>query len=452
MATLFADHALTPGGWAQNVRVSIGPDGRIAQVQAGAIRPGANGIHRAVLLPAPANLHCHAFQRAMAGLAEARGPQGQDSFWTWRQLMYRFVERLGPEAVQIIAEMVQIETLESGFAAIGEFHYLHHQPGGASYDDPGEMCGRIVAAAAHTGIGLTLLPVFYCQAGLGGGAPEGSQRRFGAGLDVFGEIMARARVHLGTLPPDAVLGIAPHSLRAVSRDMLKEALALYPDGPVHMHAAEQSAEVADVEAAYGSRPVQWLLDNAAVDRRWCLVHATHMTDTETARLAASGAVAGLCPITEANLGDGIFNGAAYLTANGAFGVGSDSNIRICLTGELRLLEYTQRLRAGARCVLCAPSRSTGRTLFDAAVTGGARALARPTGIETGAWADLIVLDGNLQGISGDAILDRWIFARGIHVRDVWAAGRHVVQDGRHVRRSKIEARFRETVDNLCGEL
>jgi len=439
---IHADRALMPQGWVQDVRIAVDAGGRIAEAP-----PGAAPDHRAgILLPAPGNLHSHAFQRAMAGLTERRGPDPQDSFWTWRQLMFRFLEQLTPEDVQAIAAMVQVEMLEAGFAAVGEFHYLHHQPGGTPYARISELSERIAAAAAETGIGLTLLPVLYQQGGCDGRPLGPGQDRFGNDIDRFARLAEGAAEALSALPGDAVLGLAPHSLRAVPPGALAQ-LAEVGLGPLHMHLAEQRAEVEEVRAVLGARPVEWLLANAEVDARWCLVHCTQMTPEETGALARTGAVAGLCPITEANLGDGIFEGARWLAAGGRFGIGSDSNIRIALSGELRTLEYSQRLRERARAVLATQEHSAGRRLFEAAAEGGAQALGRGAGrIAPGAWADLVALDAQalaLVGRAGDTALDSWVFAADDRlVRDVWAAGRHVVRAGRHVARDAVAARFR----------
>ncbi len=419
-------------------------------------QPGDTVLAGRLLLAAPANVHSHAFQRALAGLAEARGPAGQDSFWTWRRLMYRFLEQLDPDQIEAIAALAYVEMLEAGYASVGEFHYLHHRAGGAAYDDPAETTARIAAAALAAGIGLTHLPVLYAQGGADGRPLAGGQLRFGSDLDGFATLYEAAARIIAGLPADAEIGVAPHSLRAVPPDMLAAVVRL-SDGPVHIHIAEQPREVAEISAAYGARPVEWLLANAMVDERWCAVHATHMTGEETAALAGSGAVVGLCPVTEANLGDGIFNGPAFLNAGGSFGVGSDSNVRISLAEELRMLEYSQRYRAGKRAVLCAPGKSVGRTLYDAVLAGGARALGRDAGaIAPGRWADLTALDAGdpvLADLAGDRLLDAWIFAAGDGaVSDVWSAGRHVVCGGRHVKRQQIERRFHAQTKSIRGAL
>ena len=450
MTVLFADIALLPDGWARNVKVEV-VAGRIVSVAADtAILGPAIGC----LLPAPANLHSHAFQRAMAGMTERRGPV-PDSFWSWRTLMYRFLDHLSPDDVQAITAFVQMEMLEAGYANVAEFHYLHHQQGGAPYADLAEMSGRIVAAAEQSGIGLTLLPVLYEQGGCDGRALTAGQVRFGNDMDRFSQLWQGAAAH--ATGEDMVVGVAPHSLRAVSEQGLRAVAALAPQAPLHLHIAEQVAEVTEVLAHRGGRPVDWVLANADVDARWCLIHATQMLPSETLGLAATGAVAGLCPITEANLGDGIFDGVRWLGAGGRFGVGSDSNVRISLTEELRLLEYSQRLVAKGRAMFATEARSTGRVLFDGAVQGGAQAAGRQSGgIRVGDWADLVALDMaavDLEGRQGDDILDALIFAGDDRlVADVWAAGRHIVTAGRHIRRAAIETGYRRAMAGLRARL
>ncbi len=444
---LHAETALLPDGWARDVRLRI-EDGRIAEVTTGVPGPG-----HGVILPAPVNLHSHMFQRAMAGMTEGR-TAGQDSFWTWRTLMYRFLDRLTPEDVQAIAAQAMVEMAESGFAAVCEFHYLHHPVGGGIYADPAEMSGRIAAAAAETGLGLTHLPVIYEQGGVDGRALSGGQLRFGSSSDTYAAVLDGAGRALAGLP-DAVLGVAPHSLRAVSRATL-DRVAGMTTGPIHIHIAEQLAEVAEVQAAWGARPVDWALANLALDARWCMIHATQMTPAETTALARTGAVAGLCPITEANLGDGIFDAPGWLASGGAFGVGTDSNVRVSLAEELRLLEYSQRLQHKARAVM-ADNRSTGRLLWDGATKGGAQAAGRRAGrIAVGEWADLLALDTGdvrLEGLHGDAVLDAFVFAgRDGLVTDLWSAGRHIVRAGEHSARDAVADRFRATLRRLRDAL
>jgi formimidoylglutamate deiminase len=446
---LHAKTALLPEGWAMDVRIRI-EHGRIAEVT-----PGIAGQGHGCLLPAPVNLHSHTFQRAMAGMTEGR-TAGQDSFWTWRALMYRFLDWLTPEDVQAIAAQAMVEMAEAGFAAVCEFHYLHHPVGGGTYADPAEMSAQIVAAASDTGLGLTHLPVIYEQGGVDGRALAGGQLRFGSSPETYARLLDGAKKALAALP-DAVLGVAPHSLRAVSRETLAQVAGMLPQGPVHIHIAEQLAEVAEVQAAWGARPVEWAVANLPLDPRWCMIHATQMTPDETATLAQTGAVAGLCPITEANLGDGIFDGPGWLAAKGAFGVGTDCNVRISLTEELRLLEYSQRLQHKARAVLADAGRSTGRFLWDSVAWGGAQAAGRDSGaIAVGKWADLLALDTGdlrLEGFVGDSLLDAAIFAGqdGL-VTDLWSAGRHIVQGGRHIARDATANRFRATMQRLRGAL
>lgn len=450
MATLWAEHALLQDGWAGSVRVEIGGDGRIAAVEPGA-EPAGERV--GLLLPALVNLHSHAFQRAMAGLSEARGEQPRDSFWTWRRIMYRFLDHLTPEDVQAIAALVQMEMLEAGYATNVEFHYLHHRPGGAHYDNIGETSERIAAAASRTGIGLTLLPVHYQFGGLDRRALGPGQVRFGTTPEEFAELLDAAEGALRGLPDDAGIGVAPHSLRAVSPEALAACARLRPGRPLHMHVAEQVAEVEEVLAARGCRPVEWVLDHGAPDRRWTLIHATHMTDDETRRLAATGAVAGLCPITESSLGDGIFNGVAWQDAGGRMGFGSDSNIRISLIEELRTLEYSQRLRERGRAMLVTPGRSTGRVLYEAGLDAGTTAAGRDGGaIAVGRWADLCAVSQRnpvMSGRRGDTLLDSWIFAGGDGlVSDVWAAGRHMVHEGRHREHDGIVADYLACIARL----
>jgi len=450
MTVIHAKTALLPTGWANDVAVTVA-DGRIVSVQTGV---SGNGVD--CLLPAPVNLHSHAFQRAMAGMTEARGA-GQDSFWTWRTLMYRFLDRLSPDDVQAIAAMVMLEMAEAGYAAVAEFHYLHHAPGGAAYADLAEMSVRIAAAAAETGLGLTHLPVLYERGGCDGRALTAGQLRFGNDPERFAQLWQAAAKALASLPADTVLGVAPHSLRAASPAALRMAEALAPNAPIHIHVAEQVAEVTEVLGATGARPVQWLLENHTLSSRWCLIHATQMEPFETEAMAKSGAIAGLCPITEANLGDGIFDGVRFRAHGGSFGVGSDSNVRISLSEELRLLEYSQRLGLKGRALLAEEGRSTGRVLYEAACAGGALAGGRQAGaIAAGNWADLMALDcsgPDLQPSRGDMILDTFIFAGDDRmVAEVWSAGRHIVSGGRHTARDGIVARYRSVMARLRDAL
>lgn len=447
MAMIWAERALLSNGWASNVAITIA-GGRITGIETGAAPVG----HRTdILLTAPANLHSHAFQRAMAGLTEARGPDPRDTFWTWRQLMYRFLDRLTPDHVRAIAAFVQMEMLEAGYACNVEFHYLHHAQGGQAYDNLAQMAASIAEATSQTGIGLTLLPVHYQFGGCDGRPLSRGQDRFHTNPDSFLALHEASAQMLRNLPADTVLGAAPHSLRAVSVEGLRVSSSL--SGPVHMHLAEQRAEVDEVLAHHGARPVEWLLENAPVDPRWCLIHCTQMQPHETTGLAQSGAVAGLCPITEANLGDGIFDGLRYMDAGGRIGMGSDSNIRISLSEELRQLDHSQRLRDHSRAALATEKHSTGRRLLDEVAAGGAQAAGRGNGtIAVGQWADLLSLDAghvDLEGRMGDKLLDSFVFAGGREmIKDVWSAGRHQVRNGRHIAREAIIAAYRQAQRDL----
>lgn len=449
---LFFDHALLPDGWTAAVRIGVA-DGVIISVQSGAQRAGADAF-AGIAVPGLPNLHCHAFQRGMAGLAERRGP-AHDSFWTWREVMYRFLGALTPDDVEAFAAFAYMEMLEAGFTTVGEFHYLHHAPDGRPYADLGEMATRIAAAARETGIGLTLLPSLYMTGGFNGAAPVAGQRRFLNDVDRFLALLARSREIVAGLP-DARVGIAPHSLRAVPPEALRRVVEAVPQGPVHIHAAEQVREVEECVAALGARPVQWLLREAGVDPRWCLIHSTHMTPEETAALAQRGAVAGLCPLTEASLGDGIFNGAEYLAAGGRFGIGTDSNIQIDAAAELRQLEYGQRLRHRARNVMTTQEgESTGRLLLATALAGGAQALDRKIGaLRIGHRADIVVLDAaqpDLAATRADGWLDAWIFVTGrAAVKDVLVGGAAVVENGQHRCRDAIVSHYRTVCARLAN--
>ncbi|ATI79705.1 formimidoylglutamate deiminase [Sphingobium yanoikuyae] len=451
MTSLFFDHVLLPQEWARDVRMML-HDGAIGSIEQGT-SPQAEDIRHAVALPGLPNLHSHAFQRAMAGLTEVRGPAG-DSFWTWRDLMYRFVGRMDPDDIAAIAAQAYVEMLESGFTRVGEFHYLHHAADGAPYANPAETSLAIMAAAAESGIGLTLLPVFYAWSGFGAQPPSAGQRRFAHDLDGFARLREAAITGARALP-DAVVGVAPHSLRAVAPDELALLARIAGHNPVHIHIAEQQKEVADCIAWSGQRPVEWLLDHAPVSNRWCLVHATHMTRDEARAMAASGAAAGLCPITEANLGDGIFPAEPFLDAGGVYGVGSDSNVRIDATEELRLLEYGQRLGLQQRNVLARQAgMSTGDGLYRAAVAGGAQALGVAAGLRVGASADFVTLDLDHPSLAHrpvERLLDGLIFGAGRDAIDtVWRRGVQMVSGGRHRAREVVATRYRRTLEKLTA--
>ena len=433
MKKYFAADALLPSGWASDVLLSI-DGGAIIGVEPDGAADGAERLHGPVL-PGMANLHSHAFQRGMAGLAEVRGSP-DDDFWTWRELMYRFVERVTPEQAEAIALGLYIEMLKSGYTAVAEFNYLNQ---------PRDMLGRHLAAAQAAGIAITLLPSLYRWSTFGSQPLQPRQKRFDS--DVRGIVEAYREVKQ---TPDVRAGVAPHSLRAVDPGALRELVQALPsEAPIHIHAAEQAKEVEDCRLALGQRPVEWLLSNFAVDERWCLVHATHLVTEETIGLAKSGAVAGLCPTTEGNLGDGIFPLVEYRGAGGRYGIGGDSHVSRDPAEELRLLEYVQRLIARKRNLAVGRSPAVGTTLWLEAAAGGAQALGRAMGaIAPGKRADLVVLD---TGQRGDAAANVLVFSGtpGM-VRDVMVAGRWVVQQRRHALEEKAAARYAEAVRELTA--
>ena len=454
MKTIWAEQALTSNGWQSATRIRVDDDGIIHSIDA---EVEASGDRVGILLPAPANIHSHTFQRAMAGMTERRGKNPADNFWAWRKLMYKFLDQLTPNDIEAIAAFVQMEMLEAGYGASVEFHYLHNQADGTKYDNQAELSDRIAAAAQLSGIGLSLLPVLYEQGGCDGRALGQGQIRFGNDIDSYAKLLDGAKQALTHLPNDCQIGVAPHSLRAVSRESLASVTSLIPDGPIHIHLAEQIGEVEEVLAAYGERPAEWLFKNHDVNERWCLIHATQMQEHETLEMANSGAVAGLCPITEANLGDGIFDGVRFVKSGGRFGIGSDSNIRISLSEELRALEYSQRLKHLGRAVLATETRSAGRILYAGAASGGAYASGRPSGaLEVGKLADMMALNSShidLIGKSDDMILDSYIFAGDDRmVTDVWSAGRHLVTGGCHKNREVISSRYRNVMLALTERL
>jgi formiminoglutamate deiminase len=456
MTSLWFESALLPQGWAAQVRITAA-NGHIEHVAVG-VPPAPEDERHALAVPGMPNLHSHAFQRALAGLTERRGRHA-DSFWSWRELMYQFVERVEPDELEALSALAYAEMLEAGFTRVGEFHYLHHDRGGVPFADAGELAARIAAAAAHTGIGLTLLPVFYAHGGFGAAPASEPQQRFISDPARFARILEASRAAVRGIP-GALVGVAPHSLRAVAPAELADVVALGRGGPIHIHIAEQLQEVADCLSWSGRRPIEWLLEHASVDEHWCLVHATHATDAELGAIAARRAVVGLCPITEANLGDGIFPAARFLEHHGRFGVGSDSNIRLDAAEELRQLEYSQRLAQQARNVLAGTGGvSTGRHLFEGALAGGRQALGAAAGgagaaLQAGAPLDLVTLradDPALIARREDQILDGWIFSGGRAAIDcVWRAGVRLVSNGRHREREAILARYAKALRRLLA--
>ncbi|WP_421565849.1 formimidoylglutamate deiminase [Ochrobactrum sp. EDr1-4] len=445
---IHAKQALLHTGWAENVRLGLAL-GKIASVEAGVeAKPGDE--HHKVIVAGMPNLHSHAFQYGMAGLAERRGPSA-DSFWSWRDVMYKFALTMTPEQAEAVALRLYVDMLEAGFTRVGEFHYLHHDRDGTHYGNISEMADRIVSAAQNAGIGLTLLPVLYAHSSFGGAAPNEGQRRFINDEASFARLIEGCERSLSGFD-GAVLGVAPHSLRAVTPDELTFAAKLLPDAPVHIHIAEQVKEVEDCIAWSGQRPVEWLLDHQELSSRWCLIHATHMTDEETVRMTQAGAIAGLCPVTEANLGDGTFNATVFDANGGRFGVGSDSNVLIGIGDELRQYEYSQRLLHRARNVLAKNEGSTGRALFDGALTGGNIAMGREgDGLRQGASADFVSLDvERLPHAKGDAVLDGWIFAGRARASDVWVRGAKQVEGGHHRLRDAAERAFQKVIGELLN--
>ncbi len=456
MTTLFAPTALLPDGWADNVLIEIDKDGWIVGVDAFKATP-ADGKNvemvAGALVPGMPNVHSHAFQRAMAGLTERAGGK-KDNFWSWRETMYRFLLDLTPEDMEAIAAQVYVEMLKGGYTSVGEFHYIHHSREGKPYEDRALMSRQVIKAALEAGIAITHMPVLYAYSGFGAQPPTEAQKRFVNTVPEMMKIVAALEKDYASVP-QVTLGFAHHSLRAVSPEMMREgtraARDLLPQAPIHIHAAEQTTEVENCLAWSDKRPVEWLLENGSVDERWSFIHCTHLVAAELEALAASGVVVGLCPTTEANLGDGVFPLVPFFEAGGSFGIGSDSHISISVTEELRWLEYVQRLVLRERTVIKEPDNpSVGAVLFEQALSGGARALGRRTGkIEIGHRADFLVLDQNLPCMTGklrDHILDTAIFAVNENpVKDVMAGGRWAIRDRHHKREEQILARYRATM-------
>jgi len=454
---LFAAAALLESGWARNVRFEWDERGVLTAALPGGMAGNAQ-VAKGPVLPGMPNAHSHAFQRAMAGLAEVRGHQ-TDDFWTWREAMYRLAANLTPDDVEAIALQLYVELVKHGYTAVAEFHYLHHGPHGTPYDDPAEPSLRIVAAAADAGIGLTLLPVLYAYGGFDHRALDAVQRRFAGNAESIGKLLQR----LSAGPfrdPSLRLGVAPHSARAVDAAMLADVIAalrsVAPEGPIHMHVSEQAAEVRECVAALGVTPGRWLMDNAAVDRRWCLIHGTHLTPEELRRLRSAGAVIGLCPTTEADLGDGIFPFDVHFASGGRFAVGGDSHVSVSPFAELRALEYGQRLALQARNVSAMRGRpDVAANLWAGAAQGGTLALGEDAGcFSAGGRADFVVLDGSdldFEELEAPAMLSVAMFSgERNRVRDVFVRGKAVVTDGRHVREEHAAAGFRKAVARLRG--
>ena len=457
------DSVHLPDGWADRVLVQVDGNGIIRSVEPDSgVRP--DRVISGAVVPGMPNCHSHAHQRAMSGLGERAGIDPvsgktlQDSFWTWRSVMYRNLQRIQPDDLYAIAGMAYMEMLKSGYTHVAEFQYLHHDPAGQPYADPAIMTLQCLEAARHAGIGFTALPVLYRYGGFEEQAPLEGQKRFVTEIDGFSEIVSRLQREAGMDARQCVpVGIAPHSPRAISEPLLKAVMENLSDRPpavIHLHVAEQEREVDECRQWCGERPVEWLLNRFEVDSRWCLVHATHMSQDETLRLAQSGAVACLCPTTEANLGDGFFNLEEYCRAGGSWSIGSDSHISISPVEEMRWLEYGCRLLNRRRNIMATDAEpSTGAALHGQALEGGRSACGLMIGaIAPGCRADFVVLETDhprLYGCVDDQRMDNWIFSGNeCLVRDVYAAGRRVVRDGRHMAEEEICRRYRNVLDRL----
>ena len=448
MQKLYFSEGLIGQNWAKDICLTVASDGIITHVETGVI-PHKVAIFGPVL-PAMPNVHSHAFQRAFAGLAEYKQP-GKSDFWSWRNAMYGFARQMTPEALEIVASALYVEMLKAGYSAVGEFHYLHN----ADEDQALAMSDSIIRAADISGIALTHLPVLYQTSDFGGKAPEEGQLPFVHTVDEFNRL-------LQILAPRLVgrhnLGVAFHSLRAVHGDRFGSVIntleKINLSAPIHIHIAEQTAEVDACLEYTGKRPIEWLLENQPVDARWCLIHATHVVESEWQKLAETGAVVGLCPTTEANLGDGLFPLPEYIGAGGQWAIGSDSHISIDAREELRLLEYGQRLARQERTVLVPENGGhSGLYLWQMAALSGAQALGQPIGeIAVGKRADLIVLDDTspiFAGATYGQVVDAFVFSgQPSPVDRVMVAGNWVVEGGKHRHEEEIFARYKKLVGDV----
>jgi len=451
MNTLFARHALLPDGWAKDVLIEWDAGGMITATNTIA-SPAAAGVPTvAYALPGMINLHSHSFQRALGGRTEKAG-DNKDSFWTWRDLMYRFARNITPEHIESIAAQLFSECLRHGYTSLCEFHYVQRAPDGAMYPRPAETAERVIAAARLTGIGMTMLPVLYSYSGFGDIALKPEQQRFRTDAQ---DVLRIVEALEPQRDAQVEIGVAPHSLRAASVTQIDEILAALPkERPVHIHIAEQQGEVRQSLSWSGRRPVQWLLENVDVDQRWCLIHATHLADDEISGIAQSRAVAGLCPTTEANLGDGLFPLESFLAQGGVWGIGSDSHVSQSAVEELRWLEYGQRLQHQRRNIAVSGSeRNVADFLWQGALRGGAQAAGRPVGaLAPGHRADIVVLDEahpNMFGLALDEVLGSFVFSGNDNlVKDVMVGGQWLVRNQQHVAQQAIAARFKQTLAEL----
>ncbi len=460
----YAENILLSDGWATDKTLTI-ENGIITAIASGkniSNNKGEAEILSGTVIPGIVNCHSHAFQRAFAGFSE-QGSEGQDSFWTWRKIMYKFLTQLDHNDVQVIATQLYIEMVKAGYTRVAEFHYLHHNIDGASYVNLDTdktvttMAQAIFAAAKHSGIGLTMLPVLYQYAGFGQQKPNDGQKRFINSSTQFNRLVSDCFA-LSKQYQNTNVGIAPHSLRAVDKEAIKIAVehvrAIDENAPIHIHIAEQQQEVDDCLAYYKKRPVQWLLENFDLDKHWCLIHATHINEQEQHAIVASKAIAGICPTTEANLGDGIFPTAEFLALNGTFAIGSDSHISISPIEELRWLEYAQRLNKQQRAVLSTNEQaSVGQNLWQKAAIGGAQSTNTNTGsLAVGKQADLLVLDGKqtrLFASNNQHLLDSIIFASQQNVvKDVMVNGHWIVQNGKHAQEQHSAEKFAKLLKKL----
>lgn len=445
-STVFSHHALLSDGWASSVRITIS-HGSISGIEKGAVSSEGDVVVD-FLTPAPGNLHSHAFQRAFSGLTERRG-NPVDTFWTWREIMYRCALTIQPDELEVVAAQLYMEMLEAGFTRVGEFHYLHHDTDGRPYGNLAEMAERLIGASVQAGISMTMLPCFYAHGNFGGADPVAGQARFVNSLDSYASLIELTKNAISTVDGGEV-GYAPHSLRAVSSEELAAVVGM-GSGPIHMHVSEQMKEVSDCISWSGQRPIEWLMANADVDDRWCLIHATHQTEEELAMVLKSGAVVGLCPLTEGNLGDGVFAGQTHIGKGGAFGIGSDSNIRISLAQELSQLEYSQRLQLQNRNVLAGGEGSTGENLFCRAVAGSGQALNGSPALAIGNEASMISFNGKAAPwVNCGTLLDSWIFGMDQGPDRVWARGKVVVAEGRHTDRDRISASFQKVMKTIVA--
>ncbi|MEX0298613.1 MAG: formimidoylglutamate deiminase [Kordiimonas sp.] len=452
MKKIYFKEGLIGTDWAQDICMSISSDGFIETIETGMKVPAGTSCYDTVL-PSMPNLHSHAFQRAFAGLAEYKEP-GQSNFWSWRNTMYHFAQHMNPEALKVIASALYVEMLKAGYTAVGEFHYLHN----SHTDQALAMSDAIISAADQSGIALTHLPVLYQTSDFGGKPAEEGQQPFLHSNEDFARLL---QVLGAKLKGRHQLGMAFHSLRAVAEDSFDSAIEALEKislkAPIHIHISEQMREVEASLAHSGKRPIEWLLQNQKIDERWCLVHATHLVEEEWRGVAESDAVVGLCPATEANLGDGLFPVQEYLKCGGRWGIGSDSHISIDAREELRLLEYGQRLARQERTVLSGGDGGhTGVNLWANAALGGAQALAQPIGaLSVGKRADLIVLGTDapmFAGASYGQIVDTFIFSgQSNPISDVMVAGNWVIRDGKHAMENEIFDDYKKLVSAIATD-